>query len=600
MNTIYPKSLLLLCGLLSLFSEPLRAHSRDSLLLEVARAKDTTLAQLQLQIGVSYYQEGKLDSAIFWLEPSASLSKKLQLPEVLIRAQTNIGNCYADKGENPKALQFYQEALKDAEANGNKKYIANIQKNIGALHLSWKNLQEALNYYNKAEKTAILLKDSSLLADIYNNKGTVYEQWEKFPDALIYYGKALSFYESNGKDDGIAMSSSNMAIVYKLMGDFDKAILYNEKALFISKKIGDDWMCAAILNNIGNLYGQQGKLLQALLKLEDALFLARKIDAKEIVVMALESKADAASKAQLYEMAFQYMKAYTQAKDSFISEQQTAQFKELEVKYDTEKKEAQLSLQQAEIDKQESIIAFTILSTLLLGLFGYSAYKRYQNKKERQFMETLHAQEIKATQAIFHSEQNERFRIARDIHDSIGQLLSVIKMKINTAAQIENQNLTPLVDQAIKELRDISHNLIPEELGLGLYNGIESMVEKINEAGKLKIEAQIEDALIKKPLNKTFELSVYRIVQEILNNMLKHAQASHISIQIKESGEGITLNLIDNGIGFDSSKIEQSQGLGWKNIRARVNLLAGNMQIRSEPNKGTQITIQLPSVWKKI
>lgn len=380
MKTIFQKSVLLLCCLLSLFSEPLRAHSRDSLLVELSRAKDASLAQLQLQIGVSYYQEGKLDSAIFWLEPCATLSKKLQLPEVLIRAQTNLGNCYADKGENPKALQFYQEALKDAEANGNKKYIANIQKNIGALHLSWKNLKEALTYYNLAEKTANTLGDSNLIADIHNNKGTVYEQWEKFPDALLYYGKALSYYERAQKDDGIAMSSSNMAIVYKLMGDYNKAIVYNEKALSISQKIGDEWMCAAILNNIGNLYGQQGNFNQAKLKLDEALFLARKIDAKEIVIMALESMADAASNAKKYDLAFTYMKAFTNAKDSFISEQQTAQFKELEVKYDTEKKEAQLSIQQAKINKQQSVIALGILITLLLFIMGYSVYKRRQKR----------------------------------------------------------------------------------------------------------------------------------------------------------------------------------------------------------------------------
>jgi signal transduction histidine kinase len=588
--------------LVCLFTLGAKASNRDSLIQLTRTTSETDLAKLQLQIGLSYYQEGNTDSAIIWFEPSALLSQKLAQNEVYIRALTNLGNCFADKGNNPLALQHYQTALKLAENIQNQNYIANIQKNIGALHLSWKNFPEALAYYNKAQKTALLLKDSNLLADCYNNKGTVYEQQENYPEALNCYAKALAFYESHTIDDGIAMSSSNLAIVYKLMGNYNAAITYNQKALDVSQKIGDTWMSAAILNNIGNLYGQQGRFTEAKSNLENALLLARKIGAKEIIVMIYESLAEAANKANKNDLAYQYMKQFAAVKDSFISANQTAQFKELEVKYDTEKKEAQLQTQAAKINTQQIIILFSFLLSIALAIIGYTTFKRRQAKKELAFNKMLQEQENRATQAVFESEQNERIRIARDIHDSIGQMLAVVKMNINAQFALDQNNTSlakngELIDQTMQELRHISHNLIPEELGLGLINGLEALGTKLLAGSSVQISTQIHPTLADKNFAKTFELSVFRITQEVLNNMLKHAQASQINIQLEPhpSKPGINLNITDNGIGFNTNLIDQSQGLGWKNIKARVSLLSGQLSVLSEPNKGTQIQIYLPA-----
>ena len=231
---------------------------------------------------------------------------------------------------------------------------------------------------------------------------------------------------------------------------------------------------------------------------------------------------------------------------------------------------------------------------------GYISYKRYQVRKELEFNKKLQQQDALATQAIFESEQNERIRIARDIHDSIGQMLAVVKMNINAQFAQDQSNISlakngELIDQTIEELRHISHNLIPEELGLGLINGLEALGNKLLPGNTLQINTQIHPSLIQKKYPKTFELSVFRITQEVLNNMLKHAQASLITIQLDPTNTGIKLQLTDNGKGFNTKLIEQSQGIGWKNIKARVSLLNGQLSVLSEPNKGTIIQIYLPA-----
>ncbi|RYE12352.1 MAG: sensor histidine kinase, partial [Sphingobacteriales bacterium] len=192
-------------------------------------------------------------------------------------------------------------------------------------------------------------------------------------------------------------------------------------------------------------------------------------------------------------------------------------------------------------------------------------------------------------------EQKERIRIARDLHDSIGQMLSVIKMNISNIPESRTTTTTlELVDSTIAEVRNISHNLIPEELNFGLFTALEDMCDKINSSNTTQVAINVPDEVREHQFEKTNELSIYRIVQEVLNNMVKHSQASLINLDVTRQGNGFNLAIKDNGKGFDTAQINRSKGLGWKNIAARVNMLDGKMQVRSESLTGTQIEITIP------
>ena len=178
-------------------------------------------------------------------------------------------------------------------------------------------------------------------------------------------------------------------------------------------------------------------------------------------------------------------------------------------------------------------------------------------------------------------------------------MLAVVKMNMNAQLSSDPQNTSlqknsQLVDQTVQELRLISHNLIPEELGLGLPQGLEALADKLIITNKLQIITQIHPDLQGKKFAKPFELSVYRIAQEVLNNMLKHAEASLINIHLNPTSKGMVLHIFDNGKGFDTKLINQSNGLGWKNIKARVSLLSGQLSVLSEPNNGSSVEIHLP------
>jgi len=152
-----------------------------------------------------------------------------------------------------------------------------------------------------------------------------------------------------------------------------------------------------------------------------------------------------------------------------------------------------------------------------------------------------------------------------------------------------------LVDKTITEVRNISHNLIPEELNFGLFNALEDIANKINEAGGATVTTNIPDSIRQLQLSRQNELSIYRIVQEVLNNMIKHANATLITLDMERTGNNLLLVIKDNGKGFDAAAINESKGIGWKNISARVHLLNGDLNVRSERLSGTTIEISIPA-----
>lgn len=517
--------------------------------------------------------------------------------EHYVLAQMQLGRLMADKGENVKALKLYQDALNEAERLHNKQQIAHIYKNIGAVYISWKKFTEALTYYEKAELLAKEVNDEVLVADCQNNKGTVYEQINNYDKAISAYKSALAVYTAKNITPKISMSLSNLAIVYKFQKNYTESLNYNQKALALSSKTGDKWMMSATYNNIGNLYGEMGNYKNAIAYCEKALQLAREIDAIEIIESTYDSMAEAAAKAGDYKNAYQYHRDFSDANRNFINIESANRLSELNVKYETERKQKLIQQQQFEISKRNYWLYGAIILLILMALVAYLIVRNNSYKQQKRLQAEIHKQQEIENRALFDGEQKERIRIARDLHDSIGQLLSVVKMNLsNLSTPNENLNNTvKLVDQTITEVRHISHNLIPEELNFGLFAALEDMADKISATGKTQVQVNINEDARAHRFEKSNELSVYRIVQEALSNIVKHAGAKVIELNVDLTGNAMLISVKDDGRGFDTGQIKNSTGIGWKNIAARVNLLNGNLQVHSEKLKGTQIEISIPA-----
>ncbi len=550
-----------------------------------------------LQIGIENYKQGKFKQATLCLNNTLILASKLKDVNTILKVYNNLGNIAADNGDNPKALINYQKALAIAEQINDTRYVASLNKNIGALFVSWKRFDESLTYYFNAEKLAIELEDSILLADCNNNIGTVYEQQNQYKKAIERYTIALDIYKKYCVTDGVAMSYGNLAIVYKLQKKYDKAIEYNLKSVDLSKQLGDKWAESATLNNIGNLYGEIGNYALAIDYCQKSLSISRAINAPEITYNVYESMADAAVKAGKYKEAYNFHHQYTLAKDSFVNTENNKQLSELKIKYETEKKEIdnqQLKFenelkttQTQNANTQRNWIIIISVISLIVAIIVFKLIYKSRQAKEKLLQQT------RINETAFNTEQAERSRIARDLHDSVGQKLSVVKMQLSMKGADVNM-ASNLLDESIQEVRSISHNLMPYDLHKGLIVAIQELSEQFNfTSTHTKITLQLTEAASKTNFPKQTELSVYRVVQEITTNALKYAKANNIHIDMDCSQKKILLNLKDDGVGFNIDALNGSKGIGLTNMRDRIEQLNGTFIIQSSEGKGTHFKISI-------
>ncbi len=569
----------------------------DSLKIALSKSVNTKqTCELTLQVGILNYKQSNFDTATFYLNKTILLATKFKYDNLILKSYNNLGNIQADKGNNTKALQNYLTALSLANKTNDLKYIAHINKNIGALFLSWKRFDESLMYYNNAIKAAISFNDSLLFADCSNNIGTVYEQQNNYDLAIERYLLALTIYKQYNVLDGVAMAYNNLAIAYKLKNNFTKCVEFNLLSLNISEQLNDKWAQAATLNNIGNLYGQLGDYDKAKTYCFNSLKISRQINAPEITYNVYESLSDAAVKANNFTDAYNYHKQFTLAKDSFTNIENNKQLFDINLKYQSEKKErenlllkAQNNLKIIAIDKankQRNLIIIVSLLSLIASIIIYKLHQKTQLAKQ------LIKQQQLVNQTAFETEQIERTRIARDLHDSVGQKLSVVKMQLS----IKNNDTTAaslLLDEAIQDVRTASHNLMPNDLSKGLVIAINEMVEQISYTlTTTTINLTITNTFKNCVLNKQTELYIYRIVQETTNNALKYAQAKNININMDCTLTELHLYLNDDGIGFETTK--QFDGIGLQNIKARISQLNGIITLTTQHNKGTSYNIHLP------
>lgn len=301
-----------------------------------------------------------------------------------------------------------------------------------------------------------------------------------------------------------------------------------------------------------------------------------------------------------------------------LNESVAENIQELEAKYESEKKEQQINdlKQEAEIKdlsiQQNQLLNFILIGSLVAVLaIALLARRAYQQKKkilerdnslnQSRIAELEKEKQLLASEAVIKGQDEERGRLARDLHDGLGGLLSGVKfsltnMKSNVVLDGESalvfERSLDMLDHSISELRRVAHNMMPEVLvKFGLAEALKSYCDHLAESKIYKIDFQFIG--IKDRLEKNTEIFIYRIIQELLNNISKHAQATHVLVQLAQQENELNITVEDNGKGM-TNDITQSTGAGWANIRSRVDYLKGKLDIQSSPGQGTSIHITIP------
>jgi two-component system NarL family sensor kinase len=305
-----------------------------------------------------------------------------------------------------------------------------------------------------------------------------------------------------------------------------------------------------------------------------------------------------------YKAAYDYLMKYTIMNDSIQGVDVQKQLQELDTKYLTAQKEKQIVTLENEKQTRNTLIYGLVAGLVALALISVLTYRNITIRKriaEKEVQQLQQERQLVATNSILKGQEEERTRVARDLHDGLGGLLSGIKLTLNSvkgnvilpeeSAMTFTRALTQL-DGAISEMRRVAHSMMPETLvRFGLIDALNDFCEGISASGQLKVVMQ--DFGFDKRLDSSVEIVLYRVVQELLNNVLKYAEATEAHVQLTWVENNVSLTVEDNGKGFDVSTLDQNKGAGMRNVQARVDYLNGKLDIQSKPDEGTSISVEI-------
>jgi signal transduction histidine kinase len=566
------------------------------------------LAQAYNDQGIIFYDLQEYEKCLANYKEALRIRKQLNDSIGIAALYNKLGITYQRKADWVNSLKYQQLALSLYEKLNMKKEQALVLSNIGIIHYDTRNYNEALKWYDKSVAICKEINFTTSLTRSYLNIGNVYYIQKKYNKAEEYFILAEKQSRENNDIEALSIILNNIGALYKEIEKNDKAILYLTEAFQIREKLNDRRGMIATLVNIASVYTYLNKYNEALLKLKQAETLSKQIDAKTELPGLYSNLSLVYENLGKFKEALEAQKLLTLYRDSLVNENLVEKVSEMNTKYETEKKEKEnlklhsenkikdLKLQQ-EQKQRKTIFLFSGAGFIFLIVFFTLLISRNNIKKKAEMELKLSEQQALRFKEVIEAEEKERKRIAQELHDGLGQLLSSAKLNVSSLEDdIEKEdeeiynNAINLIDEAVHEVRSISHNLMPASLmRYGLIKAIEEQIRKINLTNK--VEINFVSNTINNRINESKEIALYRIVQEVLNNMLKHSQASIINVTLNQNQNEGKLIITDNGKGFDTKQIEQSKGIGWKNIYSRCSIIDAKINVHSEKNKGTKIEI---------
>ncbi|NQZ78543.1 MAG: sensor histidine kinase [Ekhidna sp.] len=554
------------------------------------------------KLGVSYQVQGQYDSALFFLNQSLEIWHDVNDSAEIANVTNNIGIVYDEKGIDDLAIANYAASLRIFEALNHELGMAKVYNNLGIIYKKNKQFDLVAINYLKALRIYENVGHTFGQAATRGNLGSVYLELKKYDSSILFSEASISGYSEAGIDQFVPYSLENIGLAYRGLGELDQAKKYHEEALVLYKAYGNQKETAFSLGSLSEIHLAQSAFIEAKQTAQEAFDIASSIGALE----ELERSSELLTKSLIFlgdsESAGTAFLEYIKLSDSLSNKDRSTAIAEVQVKYETDKKDQEIKTLAAESELQELRIAksrwvtlmIAVISiALILGLILINTRKRYQMKV--QMAEEKDRLQKNSFNAVIEAEEKERKRIAQELHDGLGQLLSTARLSISS---LEDENVNEqlahaikMIDMAVDETRNISHNLMPNALtSTGLKEALLDLGRKVNKSGSLHLELSIEDLSY---FNESQSISIYRIVQEVLNNTIKYADARNIWISAWVDSD-THLEIKDDGMGFDTKFIEHNEGIGWKNIQSRVTLLGGEWSVCSKLEEGTTVKIKLP------
>ncbi|MEZ4826695.1 MAG: tetratricopeptide repeat protein [Bacteroidia bacterium] len=606
-------------------------------------ARDTLEVKALLENGLELEGHDP-DSAIRIYEQALALSKKINYTRGVISYYTHVTYVYNYLGRADTALTLNLESVRIARAYGDPERLAACLHNVAVSFEQLNQYDSAIAFYLNVAEMMEKRKSHPSLSLVYANIAHVYHQIHDYPRALNYAENSVRLARQSGDKWNLLIALNNYALPLIKSGRYEPAISSLKEAITICRQTDDKYKLNTLLANLGDVYLKSGKTSLVYPVYLEGYQLAESVEdpngmcihhrglgyyfldakdwdkAQEYTLKALHTARKHNLQNQLehtflllsdiylgmgqMDNYYRYRAKSDSVSELLISEELRKNVQDLEMRYSTRFQQQQIEeLKKASVIQKyrnrinQFLLILTagiglILAIVIVFILRTSQQKRKIMEKEKLWL---------ASEAVLRGQEEERKRLAREIHDGLGGMMAGIGFAFRHMR--ENLRLTPeekgsfdrnldMLDSASRELRRVAHDLMPESLlHFGLETSLADLCREISGSGVLQVTYQ-SFGLENMKTDASISLTVYRIVQELLANTIRHANADSAIIQLIFRDKKLLLIAEDNGIGFDTRQLEKSVGMGWKNIISRISYLGGKWEIFSEINKGTTFTAE--------
>tara|TARA_R110000751_G_scaffold7805_3_gene31507 strand:+ start:46094 stop:48061 length:1968 start_codon:yes stop_codon:yes gene_type:complete len=594
--------------------------------------KESKRLKIDLQTVRAHYALGNLGnisgdykSAIKETKAAITLLKALNITNGLAACYNILALGYKNLGDYPNAMDSFIQCLSYAKANDDKVQEANAYQNIATLYVLQKEYKKATENLDRAANLYRALKDDDgVLVTLFNFANILKEQ-NKFDQARKHYQTVLGYREKEGNKAVIAYININLSQMLVEEGKCEEAVVALKKTLTQLKALNFTSDIVIVLNDLGLCESKLGHTKAAINYFKEALTLGEEQS-------LLSYKSDIYKNlAQLYQDEGDYKNALTFYRKGITTvAEQNALDKEkyvvkIQERYETQLKETRIKLLEkeqklsdAELQKAEltlkrqrfvrnAFIAGFVLVLITLIVLRLLYIQRLQVQKQLNLQQEENAKQkinqmiqdhkLSVIERYQEGQDEERARLARDIHDGIGSDLAGIKIAFEHYVEKHNsepqaKRIGTAIENACIDIRSLSHQLHPLSFSkIGFTSFLNDFVAQITNNTTLAIQTFFfpEEDIDKLP--EDLLADAYRIVQELVNNIIKHAQATQAEVQLTKHEDYLNIVINDNGKGFKTNK---KQGIGLRNIKERLQKVKGSITIDSSSGNGTSITIDIP------
>ncbi len=561
-------------------------------LIEAQKTKDQTLiAQSWNDLSIPYLYRGDYDSSLFLNSKSLEIREKMGDSLGVAKSLSKMANCYYEKGDLKSSLNYNLRGISIFKSEGEYGYVGQLLNNVGNIYDRNANYDKALEYFAEAVESAKKTNNPVAYITSSANVANTYQKIQKLKEAERIFLDLIPLIKEQGNLEYLSAVYQGLGVNYRKQHLIDKGIEYYNKALEIYQEMGSDVGISLIKVNLGYCYLEKMQYEKAEKMLLDGLELAKKTNSNYNLQHAFLGLAHLETRKQNFEKSDQYFDLYIAHTDSIYNEESNRLIQEMQVKYDTEKKEKELAISNEELalsqlrNKKKTVWIISISAVAILLLFiTWIIIKNQQAKRE------------KIRQEALVNLEKERVRISRDLHDNLGAELTLITSQIDTRAfksnnQLEKEELTKIADNtrnAMSQLRETIWSIRNEQVTIPEFaSKVREYANKILE--NKKIDFSMECNAPDKILSPNQALSLYRVCQEAINNAAKYSNCTELKANYSCPGNQFVIRISDNGKGFDVQTVKKGYGL--QNMEQRVKELGGNLTIKTNPDSGTIVSL---------